>query len=213
MGRLIIWRLSLMLIKPVEGRKIVPMYFPDNMNVQYFFFATYPGYFLQALPIALVAGIIYAVYKRKKQGVSLQETILSSLFVCYITGLLSLTLFNLVMSDIYYFLFYHMPSGSSYHWFTFEYDFIPDFYFDFSSENAGNILMFLPFGALYPLFRRNSTWIHTIRMGIGVSVGIELLQPIFGRSFDINDIILNGFGVIVSTGVFFLLKTVFHQKS
>ena len=117
------------------------------------------------------------------------------------------------MSDIYYFLFYHMPSGSSYHWFTFEYDFIPDFYFDFSSENAGNILMFLPFGALYPLFRRNSTWIHTIRMGIGVSVGIELLQPIFGRSFDINDIILNGFGVIVSTGVFFLLKTVFHQKS
>ena len=101
-----------MLMKPVEGRKIVPMYFPDNMNVQYFFFDTYPGYFLQALPIALVAGIIYAVYKRKKQGVSLQETILSSLFVCYITGLLSLTLFDLVMSDIYYFLFYHMPSGA-----------------------------------------------------------------------------------------------------
>ena len=81
------------------------------------------------------------------------------------------------------------------------------------AENAGNILMFLPFGALYPLFHRNSTWIHTILMGIGVSVGIELLQPIFGRSFDINDIILNGFGVIVSTGVFFLLKTLFHQKS
>ena len=133
MGRPIIWRLSLMLMKPVEGRKIVPMYFPDNMNVQYFFFDTYPGYFLQALPIALVAGIIYAVYKRKKQGVSLQETILSSLFVCYITGLLSLTLFDLVMSDIYYFLFYHMPSGSSYHWFTFEYDFIPDFYFSYIS--------------------------------------------------------------------------------
>ncbi|MCG4529290.1 VanZ family protein [Intestinimonas massiliensis] len=75
------------------------------------------------------------------------------------------------------------------------------------AENAGNILMFLPFGALYPLFHRNSTWIHTILMGIGVSVGIELLQPIFGRSFDINDIILNGFGVIVSTGIFFLGNT------
>ena len=36
------------------------MYFPSNMTFQYFFFDTYPGYFLQALPIALIAGIIYA---------------------------------------------------------------------------------------------------------------------------------------------------------
>lgn len=32
------------------------MYFPEDMNFQYFFFDTYIGYFLQALPIALVAG-------------------------------------------------------------------------------------------------------------------------------------------------------------
>ncbi len=212
MGRPIIWRLSLMLMKPVEGRKIVPMYFPDNMNVQYFFFDTYPGYFLQALPIALVAGIIYAVYKRKKQGVSLQETILSSLFVCYITGLLSLTLFDLVMSDIYYFLFYHMPSGSSYHWFTFEYDFIPDFYYHFNSENIANIFLFFPFGILYPIFRRSSTGKQTIAAGIAVSILIELLQPIFGRSFDANDIILNGLGVAVSTAFFCLFQAVWKQK-
>ena len=201
-----------MLMKPVEGRKIVPMYFPDNMNVQYFFFDTYPGYFLQALPIALVAGIIYAVYKRKKQGVSLQETILSSLFVCYITGLLSLTLFDLVMSDIYYFLFYHMPSGSSYHWFTFEYDFIPDFYYHFNSENIANIFLFFPFGILYPIFRRSSTGKQTIAAGIAVSILIELLQPIFGRSFDANDIILNGLGVAVSTAFFCLFQAVWKQK-
>ena len=35
------------------------MYFPSDMNFQYFFFSTYPGFFLQALPIALIAGIIY----------------------------------------------------------------------------------------------------------------------------------------------------------
>lgn len=32
------------------------MYFPENMTAAYFFFDTYPGYFLQALPIALLAG-------------------------------------------------------------------------------------------------------------------------------------------------------------
>ena len=34
------------------------MYFPENMNFQYFFFATYIGYFLEALPFALIAGTI-----------------------------------------------------------------------------------------------------------------------------------------------------------
>ena len=32
------------------------MYFPENMTAAYFFFDTYPGYFLQALPIALLIG-------------------------------------------------------------------------------------------------------------------------------------------------------------
>ena len=40
------------------------MYFPQDMNFQYFFFSTYPGYFLQALPFALTAGIIYIVYQK-----------------------------------------------------------------------------------------------------------------------------------------------------
>ena len=41
------------------------MYFPQDMNFQYFFFSTYLGYFLQALPFALTAGIIYIVYQKK----------------------------------------------------------------------------------------------------------------------------------------------------
>ena len=37
------------------------MYFPADMNFQYFFFDTYIGYFLQALPFALAAGGIYGL--------------------------------------------------------------------------------------------------------------------------------------------------------
>lgn len=42
------------------------MHFPDNMTFQYFFFDTYIGYFLQALPIALVIGAIYGIIRFRK---------------------------------------------------------------------------------------------------------------------------------------------------
>ena len=41
------------------------MYFPENMTAAYFFFDTYPGYFLQALPIALLIGGLWAFRLRK----------------------------------------------------------------------------------------------------------------------------------------------------
>lgn len=189
------------------------MYFPSDMNFQYFFFSTYPGFFLQALPIALIAGIIYATLQiRRGRQRSTGRIILSSLFVCYITGLLCLTLLNSIIGDIYYFLFYHAPSGRSHHWLTFEYDLIPDFFHNFGAENLGNIVMFLPFGILYPLFRQGSTWKRTLIDGFVITLGIELLQPIFGRSFDINDIILNSVGVIASTIVFYTLKMIFDRS-
>lgn len=185
------------------------MYFPDNMNFQYFFFDTYPGFFLQALPVALIAGGIYAVCQiRRNRRRSPCNIVLSALFVCYITGLLCLTLFISLIGDIYYFLFYHAPSGSNHAWFTFEDDLIPDFFHNFGSENLGNIVMFLPFGILYPLFTQNSTWMRTLIAGFVTTLGIELLQPVFGRSFDINDIILNSIGVAVSTAVFHTMKMV-----
>lgn len=188
------------------------MYFPDDMNFQYFFFSTYPGFFLQALPIALISGAIYVFCQiRRGRWRSTSKIILSALFVCYITGLLCLTLFNNIIGDIYYFLLYHAPSGRSHTWFTFEYDLVPDFFHNFGSENLGNIVMFLPFGILYPLFRPSSTWKRTLTAGFVTTFGIELLQPVFGRSFDINDIILNGVGIIISIIVFYSLKAIFYH--
>ena len=188
------------------------MYFPSDMNFQYFFFDTYPGYFLQALPVALIAGGIYAACQiRRNRRRSPCKIVLSALFVCYITGLLCLTLFNSLIGDIYYFLFYHAPSGGGHAWFTFEYDLIPDFFHNFGAENLGNIVMFLPFGILYPLFKQNSAWMRTLIAGFVTTLGIELLQPIFGRSFDINDIILNSIGIIISIIVFYSLKAIFYH--
>lgn len=186
------------------------MYFPEDMNFQYFFFNTYPGFFLQALPVALIAGLIFVLRRRKHSSAPLVRDIIPALFVCYITGLLCLTLFLDLMGDLYYFLFYHMPSGRHIRWFCMEFDLIPTFSLD--AEQVGNFLMFLPFGILYPLSRPESTWRQAVVTGLLTCLGIELLQPIFGRSFDINDIILNGLAIICSTAVCCALRTAWSQR-
>ncbi|WP_161843938.1 VanZ family protein [Pseudoflavonifractor sp. 524-17] len=189
------------------------MYFPEDMNFQYFFFDTYPGYFLQVLPIALTAGILYALCRgRRRSRGSAGGAVWPALFVCYLTGLICLTLLIKIIGDIYYYLFYHMPSGSRYFQFVFEYDLIPDFFLHFGSENLGNILMYLPFGVLYPQFSRRAGWGRTVAAGLTVSLAIELVQPLFGRSFDINDIILNGIGVILSAAVYFALNAALRRR-
>lgn len=193
------------------------MYFPEDMTFQYFFFTTYIGYFLQIIPISLIACILYIIVKNrtvpKRRGISI---VLSSLFPAYLAALLGLTLFSEIIGDAYYILFYHRlpwPFGEGgYHFFTFVYNFKVTFIQDFSAENIGNILLFLPFGILHPIFNRQSTWWRTLLLGIGTCLLIEMIQPLVGRSFDLNDIILNAIGVGISTFVFFSLKTLLSKK-
>ncbi len=183
------------------------MYFPTNMNFQYFFFDTYIGYFLQALPIAILVGIIYGIIKYKNdRDTKLIRKIFSCLFVSYITGLICLTLGLRIMSNIWYFLFYHMESGNNIIFFEFEYNLIPNFFKHINDEAIGNFLMFIPFGILYPLTKEKINMKKTILNGSILILIVELLQPIFGRAFDINDIILNILGITFSSCIFFIIK-------
>ena len=53
------------------------------MTFQYFFFDTVPGYFLQALPFALAAGVWYALQLHKKEpALPGGRVLLRSLFPC-----------------------------------------------------------------------------------------------------------------------------------
>lgn len=168
------------------------MYFPENMTAAYFFFDTYPGYFLQALPIALLAGGLWA-FRLRKTALSLPERLRSVIFVCYLIGLFCLTLFQPVIAELYRLLF-GLP-GAGLHWsVNFSFRLSLDFHRRFDSENLFNLLMFLPFGFLCPGKRTSSGWLRTAAAGLGLSCAIELLQPFFGRSFDCNDILLNALG-------------------
>ena len=104
-----------------------------------------------------------------------------------------------------------MNSGHSINWFNGSFDLVLDFINNISSESIGNFLMFLPFGFLYPLSKDNTTYKKTIIMGFITVILIEISQPILGRAFDINDIILNALGIIISTTIFFVIKKTYEQ--
>ena len=188
------------------------MYFPKDMTFQYFFFDTYIGYFLQALPIALLVGIIYWFIKfRNDKTTPISKKVFSCIFVLYITGLVCLVVVLDLMNVIWYRLIYHSNSGTSINWFNGDFNFSLDFLNNISGETIGNFLMFLPFGILYPLSQKDLKWKNIILKGIVFVLIIEISQPIFGRAFDINDIILNSLGILVSTTIFIVIKNIIKK--
>lgn len=178
------------------------MYFPEDMTFQYFFFSTYIGYFLQALPIALLVSGVYGVLRfGKKRETPVWRKVCACIFVCYLTGLILLVIGLDWMGIFYHNLFYPFSSGREIRWFGGEIDLVPDFFRHISGEVVGNVLMFLPFGVLHPLSCARPTWKKTVLAGLFTVVAIETLQPVFGRAFDVNDILLNGFAIVLSASV------------
>lgn len=117
------------------------------MTFQYFFFATVAGYFLQALPFALAAGVWYALRLHKKEpALPGGRVVLRSLFPCYFAGLLVFTIFLYPVSDLYYLLFYGRPSQGGLPWFVMDYDFSFDFFRNFTTENREISCCFCPLG-------------------------------------------------------------------
>lgn len=68
--------------------------------------------------------------------------------------------------------------------------------------------MLLPFGILYPLSQKETDFKDIIIKEFILVLTIELLEPIFGRAFDINDIILNTIGVLLSSIIYIVIKEI-----
>lgn len=182
------------------------------MNFQYFFFSTYVGYFLQVLPIALAVGAVYGFVRfRNDKEIPVRRKLFSSIFVCYMTGLVCLVFGLDLIHMFWYELLYHAESGIEISFFSGAIDLMPDFFNHIGGETIGNFLMFLPFGFLYPLSQANPSWRKTITTGFLAVTVIEVLQPVFGRAFDINDVILNTLGIVASASIFMTAKKVIKK--
>lgn len=181
---------------------------------KYLFFESRISYILQILPFVIIVGLTFWIIRGKilkRKGLYrngfIKETFLL-LFVCYITGLLMLvaTPANF-WSLIWFRLIYGYSGGEISPLFSGELNFIPSIFRYITGELTGggwiifmflgNILLFLPLGFLLPIVWNKKSFANYICAGIITSVALELIQPIMGRSFDIDDLITNTIGFII----------------
>lgn len=77
-----------------------------------------------------------------------------------------------------------------------------------------NIVMFVPFGILVPLFwSRNRRFFLIVVIGFIFSLVIELSQLLNSRATDIDDIIANTLGALVGVALFLLGRFMFSPSS
>lgn len=61
----------------------------------------------------------------------------------------------------------------------------------------GNVIMFIPIGFFITLLWRNISWFRLFSIGLLTTFSIETVQLFVGRTFDIDDILLNTLGVVL----------------
>ena len=180
--------------------------------------------FMQVVPITLLIGMIYIIFrsiyvKRKKIHFNYKQELLYLIFICYLVGL-----FNLVLvpsnfwSRIWHFIFYGFSNNPFAGIFYFEYNFTPILYKIIKGEYIlgswvktmiiGNVLMFIPFGILLSLCNKKINSKNIFLYAILIPLMIEILQPFIGRSFDIDDIIMNFLGIIIGYLIIICIKKI-----
>lgn len=138
---------------------------------------------------------VFTILNTSKKFV-LHEEILLLLFITYI-----LFLFELVTSrDVYmngtnlvpFREMFRYPVGSE----------------NFNRQVIGNILLFMPFGFFATYYTKIKKISSISFMSILVSLTIEVVQKYIGRSFDVDDIILNVVGGILGFLVYIGLDAI-----
>ncbi len=165
-------------------------------NFQYFFFNTYEGYFLQVLPFAFLGGFLFWRFTKNRKGTKLQKAA-GVLLAAYLTALAMLVFSLRLLNAFWYVLIYHLDPGLRIPFFSGGFNFRLNFWKRLTTEKIGNMLAFVPFGLLYPWAVWKDQPIRTVFAGCLCSLVIELIQPVFGRAFDVNDIALNTLGTLM----------------
>ena len=161
------------------------------------------------MPITCIVGIIYVairvvIVKRNMIKVEWPKEIIKLLFICYLTGLISLVVFPV---NFWVECFNGVFSGW---WSVGQFSLVPSFIKvllgELTIDRWGitmliwNIVMFLPLGFFLPFVTERVNKNNIFVVAIVVPLFIELWQVFIGRSFDVDDLICNYLGII--TGFF-----------
>ena len=178
--------------------------------------------FIQVIPITLLVGILYIIFrflklKKNNSDINYKKEILYLIFVCYIVGLFNLVLvprnfWNIIWHNIFYNLNENPFEGI----FDFSYNFIPTIYKIIIGEYTldswvkamivGNFLMFIPMGILLSLCFENVNKKNIFKYAVLIPLAIEVLQLVVGRSFDIDDLVMNFLGIVIGYFIVELVK-------
>lgn len=168
--------------------------------------------FLQVVPITLLVGVVYAIYRcirirKQERTVCWGKEIMRWLFACYLTGLVNLIL---VPANLWMYIWATICVGYSHSeiaFFSGEFNLVPTVFKLMTGElTIGrwvlkmlvyNFLMFVPFGFFLPFVSEKVNNRNIWKIAVLVPVAAEVIQPIVGRSFDVDDLILNFAGIVV----------------
>ena len=159
-----------------------------------FFVKTTAKFILERLPAVLLATLMFIGVRRLliRRGTLRRQSNLHegavTVFACYAAVVLSLTFLPLP-----YWRFLFSPDPSHY---DFDSTLLAMLRGEYATGEWGltmliaNVLMFVPLGFLMPVFWRQAWW-QTLLTALAATLCIELIQPFFDRSFDVDDIFLN----------------------
>ena len=136
------------------------------------------------LSIVIIIRIAYITSNKK--GFVLYQELFLLIFLAY-----ALLLFELVTEkDV------SIPSGTNFIPFTeiFRYDIGSKL---FMQQVLGNIILFIPFGLFASYYIKSNKAGYILIVSLLSSAVIEVVQYFIGRSFDVDDIILNTIGGLV----------------
>ena len=178
--------------------------------------------FIQVIPITLLVGLLYIIFrflkiKKNNSDINYKMEIVHLIFICYIVGL-----FNLVLvprnfwNTIWYNIFYSFNENSFEGIFDFSYNFIPAIYKIIIGNYAlgswvktmivGNLLMFIPMGILLSLCLKSISRKDMFKYVLLIPLAIEVIQLVVGRSFDIDDLVMNFLGIVIGYYIVELAK-------
>lgn len=156
--------------------------------------------------IALVIWLMISFIKKKP----LSRKIIISLFIMYITVVVSITVFPLIIDP-------EMMVKTDKSIILIPFSTITDLLANATIHTIilqifGNILMAVPYGVIIPLIVKRKRWYNYLIYTLAFPVTVELTQLVmclstnsFYRTIDIDDVILNSIGIVIGYGIYKIL--------
>lgn len=157
------------------------------------------------LPAFAAAGIFYVLYRKKGVEVQRWHWFWELVFAVYIFGVFHFT----GAGTIFDAKLYGMEFRAG------QINFFPFSDRDLDIVGYGlNVLLFMPLGFLLPvIWPATGKFWHILTGGFLLSMFIEISQLLNNRRTDVDDLILNTFGAILSYGLFYVYSRKIKQNS